>query len=79
MVQAPFPGGLRPPRRPIPVSFILHRCRPQSTIVQMQDLIREMHAAGRSPEHIQTAVTNEFGRMAFVVLPGIEPVIAELE
>jgi hypothetical protein len=45
----------------------------------MQDLIREMHAAGRSPEDIQTAVTNEFGRMAFVVLPGIEPVIAELE
>jgi glyoxylase-like metal-dependent hydrolase (beta-lactamase superfamily II) len=48
-------------------------------IVQMQDLIREMHAAGRSPEDIQAAVTNEFGRMAFVVLPGIEPVLDELE
>ena len=47
-------------------------------IVQMQDLIREMHSAGRSPEDIQTAVTNEFGRMAFVVLPGIEPVLDEL-
>jgi cyclase len=48
-------------------------------IVQMQDLIREMHAAGRSPEDIQAAVTGEFGRMAFVVLPGIEPVLDELQ
>jgi cyclase len=47
-------------------------------IVQMQDLIREMHAAGRSPGDILEAVTNEFGRMAFVVLPGIEPVLDEL-
>jgi cyclase len=48
-------------------------------IVQMQGLIREMHAAGRSPEDIQEAVNNEFGRMAFVVLPGIQPVLDELQ
>lgn len=48
-------------------------------IVRMQDLIREMHAAGRSPENILEAVTGEFGRMAFVVLPGIEPVLEELQ
>jgi len=48
-------------------------------IVQMQDLIREMHAAGRSPEDILAAVTGEFGRMAFVVLPGIQPVLDELQ
>jgi glyoxylase-like metal-dependent hydrolase (beta-lactamase superfamily II) len=48
-------------------------------IVQMQDLIREMHTAGRSPADIQTAVNNEFGRIAFVVLPGIQPVLDELQ
>jgi glyoxylase-like metal-dependent hydrolase (beta-lactamase superfamily II) len=48
-------------------------------IVRMQDLIREMHSAGRSPEEIQTAVNTEFGRMAFVVLPGIQPVLDELQ
>jgi glyoxylase-like metal-dependent hydrolase (beta-lactamase superfamily II) len=48
-------------------------------IVQMQDLIREMRAAGRSPEDIQAAVNNEFGRVAFVVLPGIQPVLDELQ
>jgi hypothetical protein len=38
-----------------------------------------MHAAGRAPQDIQAAVTSEFGAMAFVVLPGIQDVIAELE
>jgi glyoxylase-like metal-dependent hydrolase (beta-lactamase superfamily II) len=48
-------------------------------IVEMQDLISEMKAAGRAPADIQTAVTGEFGAMAFVVLPGIQPVLDELE
>jgi len=48
-------------------------------IVDMQDLIREMNAAGRAPADINTAVTTEFGNMAFVVLPGIQAVIDELE
>jgi glyoxylase-like metal-dependent hydrolase (beta-lactamase superfamily II) len=48
-------------------------------IVRMQTLIRDMHAAGRAPADIQTAVTTEFGGMAFVVLPNIQAVIAELE
>lgn len=48
-------------------------------IVAMQDLIREMHEAGRAPADIQQAVVNEFGNFAFVVLPGIEAVIAELD
>jgi glyoxylase-like metal-dependent hydrolase (beta-lactamase superfamily II) len=48
-------------------------------IVDMQDLIREMYEAGRAPADIQTAVTTEFGSMAFVVLPGIQPVLDELE
>lgn len=48
-------------------------------IVRMQELIRQMHAAGRLPREIQAAVTDEFGRMAFVVLPGIQPVLDELE
>jgi hypothetical protein len=48
-------------------------------IVDMQDLIREMHEAGRAPDDIQTAVTTEFGSMAFVVLPGIQPVLDELD
>lgn len=48
-------------------------------VVRMQALIREMHAAGRSPEDIQTAVTQEYGRLAFVVQPDIESVIAEIE
>jgi glyoxylase-like metal-dependent hydrolase (beta-lactamase superfamily II) len=48
-------------------------------IVQMQDMIREMNNADRSPEEIQAAITSEFGRFAFVVLPGIQAVLAELE
>jgi len=48
-------------------------------IVAMQDLIREMHRAGRAPQDIQSAVTSEFGGMAFVVLPGIQPVLDELD
>jgi cyclase len=47
--------------------------------VRMQQLISEMHRAGRSLEDIQTAVTSEFGRAGFIVLPGIESVIAELD
>jgi glyoxylase-like metal-dependent hydrolase (beta-lactamase superfamily II) len=63
-------------------SEVTDRARMQAyldQIVQMQDLIREMHSAGRAPEDIQAAITSEFGRMAFVVLPGIQNVIAELE
>jgi glyoxylase-like metal-dependent hydrolase (beta-lactamase superfamily II) len=47
-------------------------------IVRMQDLIREMKTAGRAPQEIQQAVTGEFGNFAFVVLPGIQPVLDEL-
>ncbi|MGD8339660.1 MAG: MBL fold metallo-hydrolase [Gammaproteobacteria bacterium] len=63
-------------------SEVTDRARMQAyldQIVDMQDLIREMHAAGRAPQDIQAAVTSEFGAMAFVVLPGIQDVIAELE
>ena len=63
-------------------SEVTDRARMQAyldQIVEMQDLIREMHAAGRAPADIQSAVTSEFGGMAFVVLPGIQNVIAELE
>lgn len=48
-------------------------------VVRMQNMIREMHDAGRAPADIQTAITGEFGNMSFVVLPGIENVLAELE
>jgi cyclase len=48
-------------------------------VVAIQDLIREMNTAGRSPEDITAAITSEYGRFAFVVLPGIQAVIAELE
>ena len=48
-------------------------------IVQMQDLISEMHEAGRAPQEIQQAVTGEFGAMAFVLTGGIQPVLDELE
>jgi len=47
--------------------------------LRMQALIGEMHAAGRPPQEIQTAVTNEFGQFGFFVLPGVASVIAELE
>jgi cyclase len=48
-------------------------------IVDIQELVSEMHDAGRAPQDIQTAVTGEYGAMAFVVLPGIAPVIDELD
>jgi glyoxylase-like metal-dependent hydrolase (beta-lactamase superfamily II) len=63
-------------------SEITDRARMQAyldEIVQMQDLIRQMHAAGRAPADIQSAVTTEFGNMAFFVLPGIQPVLDEIE
>jgi glyoxylase-like metal-dependent hydrolase (beta-lactamase superfamily II) len=47
--------------------------------VRMQGLIREMHGAGQPPEEIQTALTGEFGNMAFVILPGIQSAIDELQ
>lgn len=46
---------------------------------RMLDLISEMNEAGRSPQDIQAAITSEFGQMSFVVLPGVQAVIAELE
>ncbi|MGW8370054.1 MAG: hypothetical protein ACWGPN_15425, partial [Gammaproteobacteria bacterium] len=63
-------------------SEVTDRARMQAyldQIVRMQDLIREMHEAGRAPQDIQAAVTGEFGAMAFVVLPGIQPVLDELD
>jgi hypothetical protein len=46
----------------------------------MQDLVREMHGAGRTPEDIQTALVTEFGRMAAgFIIPGIQSVIDELQ
>lgn len=47
-------------------------------IVRMQALIREMEAAGRAPQEIQQAVTTELGQFSFVVLPGIQPVLDEI-
>ena len=48
-------------------------------IVDMQDMIRDMDDAGRAPADIQSAITTEFGAMAFVVLPGIQAVVDELD
>lgn len=48
-------------------------------VVAIQDLVREMNNAGRSPEDIQAAVTMQYGQFALFVLPGIQSVIAELE
>jgi glyoxylase-like metal-dependent hydrolase (beta-lactamase superfamily II) len=47
--------------------------------VRMQNLIREMNGAGRSPEEILTALQGEFGRLAFVVLPNMASAVDELE
>lgn len=46
---------------------------------RMHDLITEMHEAGRSPMEIQAAVTEEFSAMGFVVLPGVQAVVDELD
>jgi hypothetical protein len=35
--------------------------------------------AGRAPMEISSAVQTEFGNMAFVVLPNIQPVLDELD
>lgn len=48
-------------------------------VVDIQNLIRDMHEAGRAPADITDAVMMEFGRYAFVVLPGIEAILEELE
>ncbi len=48
-------------------------------IVQIQDMIREMHAAGRSPDDIQAALAMAFGQFAVFILPGVQSVIDELE
>lgn len=48
-------------------------------IVQIQDMIREMHGAGRAPADIQSALQMEFGQFAVFILPGVQSVIAELE
>ena len=47
-------------------------------IVRMQDLIRELEAAGRAPQEIQQAVTTELGQNSFVVFGGIQPVLDEI-
>jgi len=47
--------------------------------VRMQEMIRELNRAGRSPDEILSAVQEEFGRLAFVILPGIQSAIAELQ
>lgn len=46
---------------------------------RMLELIGEMDASGRSPQEIQTAVTTEFGTMAFFVMGGVQAVIDELD
>lgn len=46
---------------------------------RMGELVREMHAAGRAPADIQTALGMEFGQMAAFILPNVQAVIAELE
>ena len=48
-------------------------------IVQIQDMIRDMHGAGRAPADIQAALTMTFGQFAVFILPGVQSVIAELE
>jgi len=48
-------------------------------IVQIQDMIREMHAAGRAPDDIQAALAMAFGQFAVFILPGVQSVIDELE
>ena len=45
----------------------------------MQELIRELVRAGRTPEEITAAVHGEFGRLAFVILPGVQSAIDELQ
>jgi cyclase len=47
--------------------------------VRIQDLIREMHAAGRAPEDIEQAISNEFGGSALVAFSGFNLVLAEFE
>jgi cyclase len=47
--------------------------------LRMQDLISELSRAGRAPEEILAAVQDEFGRLAFVILPNVESAIAELQ
>jgi cyclase len=47
--------------------------------VRMQEMIRELNRAGRSPDEILSAAQEEFGRLAFVILPGIQSAIAELQ
>jgi cyclase len=47
--------------------------------IRIQDMIRELHGAGRSPEDIQSALVSEFGRYAVFILPSVQNVIAELE
>lgn len=45
---------------------------------RMIELIRMLESAGRSPMDITSAMQMEFGNMAFVVLPNVEAVLAEL-
>jgi len=47
--------------------------------VRMQDLIRELSRADRTPDEIATAVQEEFGRLAFVILPNVQSAIDELK
>lgn len=48
-------------------------------IVQIQDLIREMHGAGRAPADIQAAIASEFGQFAAFILPSVQAVIDEMD
>src|SRR5690606_31382910 len=45
---------------------------------RMQALIRELSRADRTPDEIATAVQEEFGRLAFVILPNVQSAIDEL-
>jgi len=46
--------------------------------LRMQGLIRELIRAGRTPDQVADAVQNEFGRLAFVILPNVQSAIDEL-
>ena len=47
-------------------------------IVRMQALVRELEAAGRTPQEIQQAVTSELGQSSMVVFGGIQPLLDEI-
>ncbi len=47
-------------------------------IVRMQTLVRELEAAGRTPQEIQQAVASELGQSSMVVFGSIQPLLDEI-